>query len=131
MDAVIHQKQSQIDELSEMIIKGKDDYEEMEKRMFEASGAIDELEDLMLGFDELHSKRSELMDDMTQKIVASTLFPPLSDWEIVKRFDEDSLLLRNTRTMSSVCLTFSKSGLYVSELVKTGEVDDRGMYVFQ
>ena len=40
-------------------------------------------------------------------------------------------LLRNTRTMSSVCLTFSKSGLYVSELVKTGEVDDRGMYVFQ
>ena len=48
-------------------------------------GAIDELEDLMLGFDELHPKRSELMDDMTQKIVASTLFPPLADWEMLMR----------------------------------------------
>lgn len=131
MDAVISQKQNQIDELTEMIVKGKGDYEEMERRISQASGAIDELVELMLGFDESHSTESELMDDMTQRIVASTLFPPLADWELVKRFDKDSLLLRNTRTINSVCLTFSKSGLYVSELVKTGEVDDRGMYVFQ
>lgn len=131
MDAVIAQKQSQIDELSEMIIKGKDDYEEMEKRMFEASGAIDELEDLMLGFDELHSKMSELMDDMTQKIVASTLFPPLADWEITKRVDETTLLMYNSRTLNYVRLTFASNGPYVSEYKQTGDVDERGWYIFQ
>ena len=131
MDAVIEQKQCQIGDLTEMIVKGKGDYEEMERRMSEASDVLDVLENLICEFDTSHSMESELMDDMTQRVVASTLFPPLADWEIVKRFDEDSLLLRNTRTMSSVCLTFLKSGLYVSELVKTGEVDDRGMYVFQ
>ena len=65
MDAVIEQKQSQIDELSEMIIKGKDDYEEMEKRMSEASDVLDVLENLIGEFDASHSMESELMDDMT------------------------------------------------------------------
>ena len=131
MDAVINQKQSQIDELSELIVKGKGDYEEMEKRMSEASGAIGELEELMLGFDKFNSRKSELMDDMTQMVVASTLFPPLADWEVVKRVDENSWIINNSRSMSSVWLSFTPSGIYVSEWVKTGKVDDRGMYVFE
>ena len=131
MDAVINQKQSQIDELSELIVKGKGDYEEMEKRMSEASSAIGELEELMLGFDKFNSRKSELMDDMTQMVVASTLFPPLADWEVVKRVDENSWIINNSRSMSSVWLSFTPSGIYVSEWVKTGKVDDRGMYVFE
>ena len=131
MDAVISQKQSKIDELTELIIKGKGDYEEMEKRMSEASVTIDELEDLVLGFDKYNSRSSELMDDMTQKVVASTLFPPLADWEIVKRVDENSWIISNSRSMSSVWLSFTPSGIYVSEWVKTGKVDHRGMYVFE
>ena len=131
MDAVISQKQNQIDDLTEMIVKGKGNYEEMERRISEATGAIDELEDLMLGFDESHSRKSELMDDMTQRIVASTLFPPLADWELVKRFDEGSLLIRNSRSMTPVCLTFTSSGLYVKEWVQTDKVDERGMYISQ
>jgi hypothetical protein len=131
MDAVIEQKQAEIDELTELIIKGKGDYEEMEKRMSEASVAIDELEDLILGFDKFNSRSSELMDDMAQKVVASTLFPPLADWEVVKRVDENSWIINNSRSMSSVWLSFTPSGIYVSEWVKTGKVDDRGMYVFE
>ena len=131
MDAVISQKQNQIDDLTEMIVKGKGNYEEMERRISEATGAIDEMEDLMLGFDESYSRKSELMDDMTQRIVASTLFPPLADWELVKRFDEGSLLIRNSRSMTPVCLTFTSSGLYVKEWVQTDKVDERGMYISQ
>ena len=68
-----------------------------------------ELEDLILGFDKFNSRSSELMDDMAQKVVVSTLFPPLADWELVKRFDENRWLITNSRSMSSVCLSCTPS----------------------
>ena len=76
----------------------------------------------ILGFDKYNSRSSELMDDMTKKVVASTLFPSLADWEIVKRVDENSWIISNSRSMSSVWLNFTPSRIYVSEWVKTRQV---------
>ena len=69
------------------------------------------------------------MEPRIQEVVAMPLFPTLADWELVDRVNDSTLTLHNSRTMSTVCIKFTPSGLLVKELKKTNEVDEYGMYI--
>lgn len=131
MDAVISQKQNQIDELTEMIVKGKGDFQEIEQRISEASDSLDSLENIVLSIEEDTAGNTLSMDPIIQEVIAMTLFPSLADWEIVKRINENTLTLFNTRTMNLVCLKLTPSGPLVKEYKATSEVDANGMYIYK
>ena len=71
------------------------------------------------------------MDYDIQEVVANTLFPSLADWEFERRAGENSLVMYNSRTFDSVCVSFSPGGVYVREYKRTDDVDNNGRYVFR
>ena len=129
MDAVIKQKQYRIDELIEILLKGKGDVQEIEQKLAEISGSLDSLECLLLSMEKSDTRNTTSMEPVIQEVVAMTLFPTLADWELVDRVNDSTLTLHNSRTMSTVCIKFTPSGLLVKELKKTNEVDEYGMYI--
>jgi hypothetical protein len=129
MDAVIKQKQYRIDELIEILLKGKGDVQEIEQKLAEISGSLDSLEGLLLSMEKSNIGNATSMEPRIQEVVAMTLFPTLADWELVDRVNDSTLTLHNSRTMSTVCIKFTPSGLLVKELKKTNEVDEYGMYI--
>ena len=129
MDAVIKQKQYQIDQLIEILLKGKGDVHEIEQKLVEISGSLDSLEGLLLSMEKSNIGNATSMEPRIQEVVAMTLFPTLADWELVDRVNDSTLTLHNSRTMSAVCIKFTPSGLFVKELKKTNEVDEYGMYI--
>ena len=131
MDAVIEQKQGQIDELTEMLIKGKDNFQEIEQRISEASDSLDSLENIVHSIEGDNIGNTLSMDPIIQEVIAMTLVPSLADWEIVKRINENTLTLFNTRTMNLVCLKLTPSGPLVKEYKATSEVDANGMYIYK
>ena len=129
MDAIIKQKQYRIDELIEILLKGKGDVQEIEQKLAEISGSLDSLEGLLSSMERSNIGNVTSMEPRIQEVVAMTLFPTLADWELVDRVNDSTLTLHNSRTMSTVCIKFTPSGLLVKELKKTNEVDEYGMYI--
>ena len=91
MDAVIKQKQYQIDQLIEIILKGKGDAQEVEQKLAEISGSLDSLEGLLLSTEESNIGNATSMEPRVQEVVAMTLFPTLADWELVDKDNEYGL----------------------------------------
>ena len=131
MEAVVRQKQSQIDELSELVLQGQERFQEVEQRLSDASEGLDNLEDLIRAIEGPNIATSVNMDYDIQETVAMTLFPSLADWEYERLVGENSLVMYNSRTMDSICLNFSSRGVYVREHKRTDEVDHNGRYVFR
>ena len=131
MEAVVRQKQSQIDELSELVLQGQERFQEVDQRLSDASEGLDNLEDLIRAIEGPNIATTVNMDYDIQETVAMTLFPSLADWEYERRVGENSLVMYNSRTMDSICLNFSPRGVYVREHKRTDEVDHNGRYVFR
>ena len=131
MDAVVRQKQSRIDELSELVLQGQEHFQEVEQRLSDASKGLDNLEDLIRAIEGPNIATTVNMDYDIQEAVAMTLFPSLADWECERRVGENSLVMYNSRTMDSICLNFSPRGVYVREHKRTDEVDHNGRYIFR
>lgn len=131
MDAVIEQKQAEIDVLSEMLLKGQDRFQEIERRMAAVSGSLDALEGVIRGH-EKHSVGTPVYSDpMCQEVLAATLFPTLADWDIVKRVDDSTLILQNSRTFGAAQIRFGVGGPYVRMYENTYEVGQDGRYVYR
>ena len=131
MDAVIEQKQAEIDVLSEMLLKGQDRFQEIERRMAAVSGSLDVLEGVIRGH-EKHSVGTPVYSDpMCQEVLAATLFPTLADWDIVKRVDDSTLILQNSRTFGAAQIRFGVGGPYVRMYENTYEVGQDGRYVYR
>ena len=131
MDAVVEQKRAEIDELSEMLLKGQGDYQEMEKRMSEMTSSLDSLENLICGQEKPDVESPAYSDPLHQEVIAVTLFPALADWEMARRLDDRTLLLRNTRTFGSAQIRFDEEGLYVRRYEQTDEVGQDGRYLYR
>ena len=120
MDAVVRQKQSQIDELSELILQGQERFQEVEQRLSDASEGLDNLEDLIRAIEGPNIATTVNMD-----------YDISNSWEYERRVGENSLVMYNSRTMDSICLNFSPRGVYVREHKRTDEVDHNGRYIFR
>ena len=131
MEAVVRQKQSQIDELSVLLLQGKERFQDVEQRLSEASDSLDNLENLVRAIGGPNVASVVSMDYDIQEVVANTLFPSLADWEFERRAGENSLVMYNSRTFDSVCVSFSPGGVYVREYKRTDDVDNNGRYVFR
>ena len=131
MDAVVRQKQSQIDELSELVLQGKERFQDVEHRLSEASNSLDDLEGLIRAIEGPNVATTVSMDYDIREVVAKTLFPALADWEFQRRAGDNSLVMYNSRTYESVCVNFSPRGVYVREYKRTDDVDNNGRYVFR
>lgn len=131
MDAVVRQKQSQIDELSELVLQGKERFQDVEHRLSEASNSLDDLEGLIRAIEGPNVATTVSMDYDIQEVVAKTLFPALADWEFQRRAGDNSLVMYNSRTYESVCVNFSPRGVYVREYKRTDDVDNNGRYIFR
>lgn len=131
MYAVIEQKQAEIEVLSEMLLKGQDRFQEIERRMAAVSGSLDALEGVIRGH-EKHSVGTPVYSDpMCQEVIAATLFPTLADWDIVKRVDDSTLILQNSRTFGAAQIRFGVGGPYVRMYENTYEVGQDGRYVYR
>lgn len=131
MDAVVRQKQSQIDELSELVLQGKERFQDVEQRLSTASDSLDDLEGLIRAIEGPNVATVVSMDYDIQEVVAKTLFPALADWEFERRVGDNSLVMYNSRTYESVCVNFSPRGVYICEYKRTGDVDNNGRYIFR
>lgn len=130
MEAVVRQKQIQIDEISVLLLQGKERFQDVEQRLSEASDSLDNLENLVRAIGGPNVTSVVSMDYDIQEVVANTLFPSLADWEFERRAGENSLVMYNSRTFDSVCVSFSPGGVYVREYKRTDDVDNNGRYVF-
>lgn len=131
MNAVVEQKRAEIDELSEMLLKGRGDYHEMERRISEMTSSLDSLESLICGSEKPDIESPAYSDPLHQEVIAVTLFPTLADWEIARRIDDKTLILRNTRTFSSAQIRFDEEGLYVRRYEQTDDVGQDGRYLYR
>lgn len=131
MDAVVRQKQSQIDELSELVLQGKERFQDVEQRLSTASDILDDLEGLIRAIEGPNVATVVSMDYDIQEVVAKTLFPALADWEFERRVGDNSLVMYNSRTYESVCVNFSPRGVYICEYKRTDDVDNNGRYIFR
>lgn len=127
----IARAEAEIEVLSEMLLKGQDRFQEIERRMDAVSGSLDALEGVIRGH-EKHSVGTPVYSDpMCQEVIAATLFPTLADWDIVKRVDDSTLILQNSRTFGAAQIRFGVGGPYVRMYENTYEVGQDGRYVYR